>query len=78
VENLEIALHVMGYLQQKHNTQLVFDPTYPTINKDSFPKYDWTEFYGDLNKAVPVDTPEPLGKYIDICMMCDSDHAGAK
>ena len=41
VGHLEVALHmVMGYLKQKHNTQLVFDPTYPTINKCSFPKYD--------------------------------------
>jgi hypothetical protein len=39
VGHLEVALHVMGYLKQKHNTQLVFDPTYPTIDMDSFPKY---------------------------------------
>jgi hypothetical protein len=25
-----------------------------------------------------VDMPEPLGKDLDICMMCDSDHAGDK
>jgi hypothetical protein len=31
---------MMAYLQQKHNTQLVFDPTYPKINMDSFLQFD--------------------------------------
>jgi hypothetical protein len=38
VEHLKVALHIKGYLKQKHNTQLVFDPTYPTIDMDSFPQ----------------------------------------
>jgi hypothetical protein len=48
VGHTEVTLHVMGYLKQKHNTRLVFDPTYPTIDMDSFPQYDWTEFYGNV------------------------------
>jgi len=78
VGHLEVALHVMGYLKQKHNTRLVFDPTYPTIDMDSFPQYDWTEFYGDVEEAIPSDMPPPLGKDLDVRMMCDSDHAGEK
>ncbi len=35
--HLETALHVTAYLEQKHNTGLVFNPTYPKINMDSFP-----------------------------------------
>ena len=74
--HLEAALHVMGYLRLKHNSRLVFDPTYPKIDMDLFPKYDWTEFYGDVEEAIPPDMPEPLGKDLDVRMMCDSDHAG--
>ena len=37
--HLETALHIMGYLKNKHNTQLVFDPTYPDIDKKDFPQY---------------------------------------
>ena len=48
VGHLEVALQVMSYLKQKHNTRLVFVPTYPIIDMDSFPMYDWTEFYGDV------------------------------
>ncbi len=30
--HLNTALHIMGYLKNKHNTRLIFDPTYPDIN----------------------------------------------
>ncbi len=56
----------------------MFDPTYPNINIDLFPKYDWTEFYGDVTEAIPTNMPTPLGKDIDIRMIVDSDHAGEK
>ncbi len=74
--HLKAALHMMGYLKQKHNSCLVFNPTYPTIDLSSFPTYNWTEFYGDVQEAIPQDMPEPLGKDLDVCMFCDSDHAG--
>jgi hypothetical protein len=34
---LETALHIMSYLNQKHNTRLIFDPTYPNIDMGKFP-----------------------------------------
>jgi hypothetical protein len=74
--HLEAALHIMGYLRLKHNSRLIFDPTYPDIDHTTFPTYDWTEFYGDVDEAIPPDMPPPLGKDIDLRMMVDSDHAG--
>ncbi len=68
----------MAYLKAKHNSRLVFDPTYPDINQSSFHKCDWKEFYGDVAEALPLDTPTPLGKDVNIRMMVDSDHAGDK
>ena len=38
IGHLLAALHVMAYLKLKHNTRLIFDPTYPTINLTMFPK----------------------------------------
>jgi hypothetical protein len=76
--HLEAALHVMAYLRAKHNSRLVFDPTYPDIDQYSFHKCDWNEFYGDVTEALLPDAPEPLGKDVDIRMMVDSDHAGDK
>ena len=69
--HLEAALYIMGYLKQKHNSRLIFDPTYPLIDERDFPKYDWTEFYGDISEAIPHDMPEPLGKEVELCMMCN-------
>jgi hypothetical protein len=43
-----------------------------------FPQYNLTEFYGNVEEAIPVDMPKPLGKDLDVRMMCDSDHAGDK
>ena len=68
----------MGYLKNKHNTQLVFDLTYPDIEIRDFPKYDRTVFYGEVAEAIPADMPTPLGKDINLQMMVDSDHAGDK
>ena len=68
----------MGYLKQKHNSRLVFDPTYPDIVHSDFPKYNWTEPYHGAEEAIPPDMPEPLGKEVDLRMFVDSDHAGDK
>jgi hypothetical protein len=76
--HLETTLHIMSYLSQKHNTRLIFDPTYPKIGMGQFPQYNWTKFYGNVEEAIPVDMPKPLGKELDVRMMCDSDHAGGK
>jgi hypothetical protein len=76
--HLETTLHIMGYLKNKHNTRLIVDPTYPNINKGYFPKYDWTEFYGDVAEAMPADMPTLIGKDVDLQMMVDSYHAGDK
>jgi hypothetical protein len=76
--HLEAAIHVMGYLQLKHNSRLIFDPTYPDIDLDSFSSFDWTEFYDGVTEAIPTDMPKPLGKKVDNQMMVDSDHAGDK
>jgi hypothetical protein len=44
--HLEAALHVMAYLKQKHNSRLIFDPTYPDIDMSSFPKMTGPNFMG--------------------------------
>jgi hypothetical protein len=76
--HLENALHVMGYLQLKHNSQLIFDPTYPDIDQTAFPTFKGKEFYGNVEDAIPPNMPPPLVKDVDLYMMVDSDHAGEK
>jgi hypothetical protein len=76
--HLENALRVMGYLQLKHNLQLIFDPTYLDIDQTAFRSSAWTEFYGNVEEAIPPNMPPPLGKDVDLRMMVNSDHAGDK
>ena len=78
IGHLEAAFHVIGYLKQKHNARLVFDPSYPEIDHTTFPKHEWTSFYGDVQEAIPPNAPKPRGKDVDLRLYVDSDHAGDK
>jgi hypothetical protein len=57
---------------------MVFDPSYPEMDMSTFQEHDWTDFYGDIQEAIPPDRPKSQGKEIDIQMFVDSNHAGDK
>ena len=77
--HLLAALYIMSYLRVKHNSRMVLDPTYPKIDRGQF-KFDrdWTDFYGDVEEAMPHNAPKPRGKGVNLRMFVDSDHAGNK
>ena len=64
---------------QKHNTRLIFDPTYPEIEFKAF-NYDktWIDFYGNVKEPVPPNASEPCGKPVNLGSFVDSDHAEEK
>ena len=76
--HLFAAYHVFAYIKKHHNSRLVFDPSYPDIDKSNFMEHDWKEFYGNVQEAVPPNAPPALGKDVDLRMYVDSDHAGDK
>ena len=76
--HLAQVFHIFAYLKKHHNSALVFDLSYPDANIDTFPKNDWTKFYGDVKEATPPDIPEPLVKEVVISCFVDIDHAGEK
>ena len=76
--HLGATLHVMAYLKQKNNSRLVFVPTYPKIDEIIFKDWDWKDFYGDTEEAIPPNAPKPRGKDVDLRAKVDSDHAGDK
>ena len=55
--HLAQVLHIFAYLKKHHNYALVFDPSYPDVKIDTFPKHDWTKLYGDVKEAMPPDMP---------------------
>ena len=54
---------------------MVFDPTYPSINKTNFQEHEWKRLYGDVKEAIPSKFPKPLGREVDLHMFVDWDHA---
>ena len=41
-----------------------------------FKECNWLEFYRDAKEVIPVNSTEPCGKDIYICMFVDIEHAG--
>ncbi len=76
--HLDAVVRVFSYLKHKHNSRMVFDPTYPEIDLTSFKECDWKNFYGDTKEAIPPNAPKPLGKEVDLRLFVDSDYAGDK
>jgi hypothetical protein len=74
--HLEAVFHMFAYLEKKHNSRIIFDPTYPSIDKTKFLECNWKEFYGDVQEAIPPNAPKPRGKEVDLRLFVDSDHAG--
>ena len=72
------VFHIFVYLNKHHNSALVFDPSYPDVNIDTFPKHDWTKFYGDVKEAMPPDISKPLGKEVVMRCYVNANHAGQK
>jgi Reverse transcriptase (RNA-dependent DNA polymerase) len=77
VGHLYAVFRVFAYLKAKHNSRMIFDPTYPTINHHKFKAdEDWTSFYGNVKEAIPPNAPKPRGKPVVLRCFVDSDHAG--
>ena len=39
-------------------------PTYLVVDKSSIPTHDWTDLYGTIEEAIPLNAPTPYGKDI--------------
>jgi hypothetical protein len=69
---------IFAYLKAHHNSRLAFDPSYPPVDHNSFPKTNWERFYGNVKEAKPPNAPEPLGRLVVLRTFVDADHAGVK
>jgi hypothetical protein len=74
--HLDAMFRMFAYLKIKHNSRMVFDPTYPKVDMNDFKDCDWKNFYGNVKEAIPLDAPESRGKEVDLRLYVDSDHAG--
>ena len=76
--HLQQVYHIFAYLKCHHNSRIVFDPTYPDIDYENFPRKDWTSAYGNMTEAIPDNAPEPRGEGFIMTAYVDADHAGDK
>ena len=78
VGHQEQVFRVLVYLKKHHNTEMVFDPSYPWIYQNQFERQDWWHnVYGDsLSEDLPPNMPEPRGLGFVLSTYIDSDHAG--
>jgi hypothetical protein len=74
--HLDAVFHVCAYLALHHNSRVVFDPTYPSVDMGVFIHTDWKSMYGDVKEIIPPDAPVPRGKEVDLRLFVDSDHDG--
>ena len=74
--HLHVVFHLFAYLEKKHNSRFVFNPSYPSIDMREFKECDWKDFYGEITEPIPPNPPMPRGKDVDIHLYVDSDHEG--
>ena len=79
--HMQEILHVFAYLKKHMNTEMVFDPSEPEIDMNSFQRQDWSySIYSspgeELKEALPPKMPKPLGHGFKIRCFVDADHAG--
>ena len=73
--HMDAVFRVFAYLKARHNSCMVFDLTYPSIDKTNFQEHEWKRLYGDVKEAIPSNCPKPLGREVDLRMFMDSYHA---
>jgi hypothetical protein len=74
--HLYAVFQVFAYFKAKHNSRLMFDPSYPPIHHEKFKAdQDWEPFYGKVQEGIPPNAP-PRGKPVVLRLYVDSDHAG--
>ena len=75
--HLEQLFHIFAYLKNKHNSEMVFDPSEPDIDEADFEKEDWSDtVYGKCTEEIPDNMPGTRGFGMKIVACVDSDHAG--
>jgi hypothetical protein len=76
---LEMLYRIFAHLKKYHNTEMVFDPSVPDINKNDFEKRDWScsEFSSIIKskREVHPRAPVPRGMGFTIIGKVDADHA---
>jgi hypothetical protein len=72
--HLNQVYRMFGYLKMHPKRKIAFDPQHPKINERMFRRYDWQDFYRDVNEAIPDNMPEPRGNTMATHCFVDASH----
>jgi hypothetical protein len=76
--HLKQLFNIFAHLKKYHNTELVYDPSIPEIDKSKFEQKDWTSSeFGHIQgqEELPANMPEPRGLGFVMRAKVDADHA---
>ena len=76
--HLKQLFNIFAHLKKYHNTELVYDPSVPEIDKSKFELKDWTSSeFGHIQgqEELPPNMPEPRGIGFIMRAKVDADHA---
>ena len=70
---------MFAHLKKYHNTEMVYDPSDPVIDKGAFELKNWiSSEFGNLQgkEEIPTNMPNPRGQGFTMRAKVDADHAG--
>ena len=76
--HLNQVFQMFAYLKKYHNTEMVYDPSNPVIDKASFELKDWTSSeFGHIQgkEELLTNMPQPRGQGFFLRSKVDTDHA---
>jgi hypothetical protein len=76
VGHMNEVLHIFSYLKCHENSKLVFDPYPQGWDESKFQRFDWTDFYRNVQEALPPNRPKPRRNAVQMNVFVDADHAG--
>jgi len=74
--HLQAVYHIYAFLKRHKRGTMVFDDNVFQFSSADFPEFDWFEFYGDVQEAIPPNAPEPRGNSVQMNVFVDANHAG--
>ena len=75
--HLKFLFQMFAFLKNKHNADMVFDPTEPDIDESQFNNEDWSVTdYGECKEEITANAPRSRGIGFKSRAFVDSDHAG--
>ena len=59
--HMDVVFHVFVCLKARHNSRMVFNLTYPSIDRTNFQDHEWKRLYRHVKEAIPSNCFKPLG-----------------